>query len=198
MNYDFFAFLSRMKYIDRWSLMRSTVRENVQEHSHTVAVLAHALGLIRRDVFHDAACDPEHLAAVALFHDAPEILTGDLPTPVKYHSRRIKSAYDEVERLAAEKLLTGLPEELRADYALLLNAASRKEEYLLVKAADRLSAYIKCVEERRAGNREFLSAERSTLLRLREMNLPEVDYFLAHFMESFEKSLDELGTLEEQ
>ena len=196
MNYDFFAFLSRMKYIDRWSLMRSTVRENVQEHSHTVAVLAHALGLIRRDVFHDAACDPEHLAAVALFHDAPEILTGDLPTPVKYHSRHLRSAYDEVEGVAVEKLLHALPRALRPAYRKLLTAAHRPEEYRLVKAADTLCAYVKCVEERRAGNREFLSAESAALKKLQDMGLREVDYCLEAFLPSFEKNLDELGTLE--
>ena len=195
MNYDFFAFISRMKYIDRWSLMRSTEQENVQEHSHMVAVLAHALGLIRRDVL-GKPCDPDALAAAALYHDAPEILTGDLPTPIKYHSRAIKSAYDEVEHLAVEKLLSELPAALRPAYRKLLTAPARPAEYELVKAADKLSAYIKCVEERRAGNREFLSAEASARQKLLEMNLPEVDYFLTEFMPGFEKNLDELGTLE--
>ena len=195
MKYDFFAFISRMKYIARWSLMRSTVQENIQEHSHMVAVLAHALGLIRRDVF-GRACDPEALATVALYHDAPEILTGDLPTPVKYHSREIKSAYDEIELLAVEKLLGELPEPLRPAYRKLLTAPARPEEYELVKAADKLSAYVKCIEERKAGNREFLSAEASAREKLVEMGLPEVDYFLEHFMPAFEKNLDELGTLE--
>ena len=194
MSYDFFAFLSRMKYIARWSLMRSTVQENVQEHSHMVAVLAHALGLVRRDVF-GRDCDVNALAAAALYHDAPEILTGDLPTPIKYHSRSIKSAYDEVETVAVEKLLDGLPEALRPAYRELMTAPTRPAEYELVKAADKLSAYIKCVEERKAGNREFLSAEASTLQKLKEMALPEVDYFLEHFMPAFEKNLDELGTL---
>ena len=195
MIYDFFAFISRMKYIDRWSLMRSTEQENIQEHSHMVAVLAHALGLIRRDVF-GCPCDPEALAAAALYHDAPEILTGDLPTPIKYHSRAIKSAYDEVERLAVEKLLAELPDALRPAYRKLLTAPEREKEYELVKAADKLSAYIKCVEERRAGNREFLSAEAATRQKLLEMGLREVDYFLESFMPGFEKNLDELGTLE--
>ena len=195
MEYDFFALISRMKYIDRWSLMRSTVRENVQEHSHMVAALAHALGLIRREAF-GGDCDPAALAEAALYHDAPEILTGDLPTPVKYHGRELKHAYDEIEGLAIKKLLGALPEELRPAYEKLLTAPQRTEEYELVKAADRLSAYIKCVEERRAGNREFLSAEASTRARLEEMELPEVQYFLKHFMGGFEKNLDELGTLE--
>ena len=195
MKTDFFAFLSRMKYIARWSLMRSTVQENIQEHSHMVAVLAHALGLIRRDVLHQP-CDPEHLAAVALYHDAPEILTGDLPTPIKYHSASIKNAYDEVESVAVERLLDELPDALRPAYRALLTAPQRAEEYALVKAADRLAAYIKCVEERKAGNLEFSSAEAASRRKLDALELPEVAYFLEHFMPGFEKNLDELGTLE--
>ena len=195
MKSDFFAFISRMKYIARWSLMRSTVQENIQEHSHMVAVLAHALGLIRRDVF-GKPCDPEHLAAVALYHDAPEILTGDLPTPIKYHSASIKNAYDEVETVAVEKLLAELPDALRPAYRDLLTAPRRPEEYELVKAADRLAAYIKCVEERKAGNLEFSSAELSSRRKLDALDIPEVGYFLEHFMPGFEKNLDELGTLE--
>ena len=192
---DFFAFISRMKYIPRWSLMRSTVQENVQEHSHMTAVLAHALGLIRRDVF-GISCDPEHLAAVALYHDAPEILTGDLPTPVKYHGAGIKAAYDEVEALAVEKLLGELPEALRPAYRALLTAERDPAEYELVRAADKLSALIKCVEERKAGSREFLSAETATRKKLAELHLPEADYFMEHFLPGFEKNLDELGALE--
>ena len=195
MKSDFFAFISRMKYIARWSLMRSTVQENIQEHSHMVAVLAHALGLIRRDVF-GRPCDPEHLAAVALYHDAPEILTGDLPTPIKYHSASIKNAYDEVETVAVEKLLSELPDALRPAYRALLTAPQRPEEYELVKAADRLAAYIKCVEERKAGNLEFSSAEQASRTKLEAIDLPELRYFLEHFMPAFEKNLDELGTLE--
>lgn len=192
---DFFAFISRMKYIPRWSLMRSTVQENVQEHSHMTAVLAHALGIIRRDVF-GVPCDPEHLAAVALYHDAPEILTGDLPTPVKYHGAGIKAAYDEVEALAVEKLLGELPEALRPAYRALLTAERDPAEYELVRAADKLSALIKCVEERKAGSREFLSAETATRKKLAELHLPEADYFMEHFLPGFEKNLDELGALE--
>ena len=195
MRSDFFAFLSRMKYIARWSLMRSTVQENIQEHSHMVAVLAHALGLIRRDVF-GRPCDAEHLAAVALYHDAPEILTGDLPTPIKYHSAAIRSAYDEVETVAVEKLLSALPDALRPAYQTLLTAPQRPEEYELVKAADRLSADIKCVEERKAGNLEFSSAEQASRKKLEALGLPELRYFLEHFMHGIEKNLDELGTLE--
>ena len=195
MKSDFFFFFSRMKYIARWSLMRSTVQENIQEHSHMVAVLAHALGLIRREVF-GRPCDAEHLAAVALYHDAPEILTGDLPTPIKYHSASIKNAYDEVETVAVEKLLSELPDALRPAYRALLTAPQRPEEYELVKAADRLAAYIKCVEERKAGNLEFSSAEQASRTKLEAIDLPELRYFLEHFMPAFEKNRDELGTLE--
>ena len=195
MEYDFFAYLSRMKYIARWSLMRSTERENIQEHSHMAAVLAHALGLIRREVY-GLDCDAETLAAAALYHDAPEILTGDLPTPIKYHSRSIKTAYDEVEDVAVTKLLSGLPEPLRPAYQRLLNGDLPPEDRALLKAADTLSAYIKCVEERRAGNREFLSAEAASLQKLTAMALPEVEYFLENFLPGFEKNLDELETLE--
>ena len=191
MKSDFFAFISRMKYIARWSLMRSTVQENIQEHSHMVAVLAHALGLIRRDVL-GQDCDVEHLAAIALYHDAPEILTGDLPTPIKYHSATIKSAYDEVENVAVEKLLAELPDELRPAYRALLTAPQRPEEYALVKAADRLAAYIKCVEERKAGNLEFKKAAEQTAAALDSYDMPELEYFREHFLASFELTLDEM------
>ena len=196
MQFDFFALISRMRYIIRWSLMRNSVQENIQEHSHMTAVIAHALGLIRRDIF-GRDCDVNELAAIALYHDASEIFTGDLPTPIKYHSRRIKSAYDEVEEIAKNKLLATLPEELRPSYDSLLSAEGDQSRYELVKAADKLSAYIKCVEERKAGNLEFLSAELSTKRKLEDNPLPEVQYFMEHFIPAFEKNLDELGTIED-
>ena len=187
---NFYALLSRMRYISRWGLMRCSIPENIQEHSHEVAVYAHALGLIRREVFH-RDCDPEHLAVLALYHDASEILTGDLPTPNKYHDPAIRSAYKEVERRADETLISLLPEELRGAYSLSMKAQG--DEALLVKAADKLSALVKCMEERKAGNREFLSAERQTREYLCAMELPEVDWFLVHALPAFEKNLDELG-----
>ena len=196
MSYDFFALISRMKYIVRWSLMRNSQSEDIQQHSHSAAVIAHALGVIRRDVFGGEA-DPGELAAIALYHDAAEIYTGDLPTPIKYHSREIKTAYDEVEDLAVSKLLSTLPPALRASYDALLTAGRDEKRYELVKAADKLSAYIKCIEERKAGNREFLSAEASTRRKLEDSPLPEVKYFLEHFIPAFEKNLDELGTIED-
>ena len=194
---DFFALISRMRYIERWGLMRSSIPENVQEHSHMVAVLAHALGVIRRDVF-KKPCEPDRLAAAALYHDAPEILTGDMPTPIKYHSGRISEAYHEVERAAADKLVNMLPVELRGAFELFISGEVGEDEKRLVKAADRLSAYIKCVEERKAGNREFLSAEAQTRRRIEDMGLPEADYFLKHFMPAFEKNLDELGMMTQE
>ena len=195
MKENFFAYISRMRYIGRWSLMRNSLPENIQEHSHMVAVLAHALGVIRRDVFHQP-CNPEEAATVALFHDSSEILTGDLPTPIKYHSNEIRDAYKQVEALACHKLLDTLPDELRGAYEPLLTGETQERLHDLVKAADKLSAYIKCIEERKAGNNEFLSAEKQTRAVLEASKLPEVGYFLEHFIPAFEFNLDELGTIE--
>lgn len=195
MSENFFAYISRMRYIGRWSLMRNALPENIQEHSHMTAVLAHALGVIRRDVF-KTECDPNECAAVALFHDCSEILTGDLPTPIKYHSRSIQQAYREVEKLACEKLMDTLPAELRAAYEPIMTGETEQRLHDIVKAADKLSAYIKCIEERRAGNDEFISAEKQTRKLLEESPMPEVAYFLEHFIPAFELTLDELGTIE--
>ena len=161
MSYPFFATIARMKYIGRWGLMRNTVQENIQEHSHMVAVLAHALAVIKRDRFGGRA-DPGHVAAVALYHDAPEIFTGDLPTPVKYANDAIREAYKAVEQGAADRLLAMLPEELRPAFSPLLSETD-PEVLSLVKAADKLSAYLKCLEELKAGNTEFKSAAEQTL-----------------------------------
>ena len=194
MSYNFFAYLSRMRYIGRWSLMRNALPENIQEHSHEVAVLAHALGLIRRDVF-GVPCDPEEYAAVALYHDCSEILTGDLPTPIKYHSPEIIAAYRSVEDLACEKLLATLPPVLQDAFRPMLSGETAERCRDLVKAADKLSAYIKCIEERKTGNDEFLSAEKQTRAILEASGLPEVKYFLDNFIPAFELTLDELGTI---
>ena len=188
--YNFFAYMARMKYITRWSLMRNSVSENIQEHSHMVAVLAHALAVIRREVFGGIA-DPEACACEALFHDATEIFTGDLPTPIKYFDPEIRSAYHRVEDAAAEKLLDLLPEELRGAYEPLLREEDG-EVRTLVKAADKLAAYLKCREELAAGNSEFADAERETLALLRAMALPEVDWFLENFAGAFGLTLDGL------
>lgn len=161
-----------------------------------VAVIAHALGVIRRDVL-GVPCNPEEYAAVALYHDCSEILTGDLPTPIKYHSPEIMGAYRQVEALACEKLLATLPRELQGAFRPMLSGETAERCHDLVKAADKLSAYIKCIEERRAGNDDFLSAERSTRQALEDYHLPEVDYFLLYFIPAFELTLDELGTIED-
>ena len=196
MKFNFFAYISRMRYIGRWSLMRNSLPENIQEHSHMVAVIAHALAVIRRDVF-GTPCDPNEYAAAALYHDSSEILTGDLPTPIKYHSKEISGAYKQVEALACRKLLDTLPRELQAAYEPLLTGEVQERLHDLVKAADKLSAYIKCIEERKAGNNEFLSAEKQTRALLEGSGLPEVKYFMEHFIPSFELTLDELGTIDE-
>lgn len=194
MSYNFFAYISRMRYIGRWSLMRNALPENIQEHSHMAAVIAHALAIIRRDVF-GVDCDVNEYAAAALYHDASEILTGDLPTPIKYRSRDIQRAYKQVERLACDKLLATLPEEIRPSYAPVIGGEAEERLMDLIKAADRLCAYIKCIEERRAGNDEFLSAEREKRRLLEESELPEVRYFMENFIPAFELNLDELGSI---
>ena len=195
MGYNFFAYISRMKYIGRWSLMRNSLPENIQEHSHMVAVIAHALGIIRRDVF-GVECNPEECAAAALYHDCSEILTGDLPTPIKYHSDDIRDSYKQLESLACSKLLDTLPEEIRASFEPLVDGEAAERLHDIIKAADKLSAYIKCIEERRAGNDEFLSAEKQTRAILDASPMPEVKYFLDNFIPAFELTLDELGTIE--
>jgi 5'-deoxynucleotidase len=179
-----------MRFISRWALMRNTAQENVQEHSHQVAVLAHALAVIRNEKF-GGAIDPGEVAVAALYHDASEIITGDLPTPIKYYNPDIKAAYKNVEAVAEDKLLSMLPEELRPDYEDILKMPD-PEVRDLVKAADKLSAYIKCVEELKAGNNEFRDAAAQTKAALDVSRLPEVRYFLETFLPSFSLTLDEL------
>ena len=191
MAHHFFALISRMRYIGRWGLMRNTFEETIQEHSHMVAVLAHALAVIRRDVF-GGDIDPGQAAVLALYHDAPEILTGDLPTPVKYYNPEIRDAYREVETVSARRLLSMLPDALRPAYEPLLLEDPESGYHAVVKAADKLSAYIKCVEELKAGNSEFRQAAEQTRQALEASPLPEVGYFLEHFMPGFELTLDEL------
>ena len=190
MKSHFFAYVSRMRFIQRWALMRNTASENVQEHSHQVAVLAHALAVIRNEKF-GGALDAGQVAVAALYHDASEILTGDMPTPIKYYNPGIQKAYKEVEAVAEQKLVDMLPEELQSAYAPILTVRDEAVERL-VKAADKLSAYIKCVEELKAGNNEFREAAAQTRKALEEYGLPEVDYFMSTFMNSFSLTLDEL------
>ena len=191
MGRNFYAVLSRMKYITRWALMRNTRQENICEHSYDVAVLAHALAVLTNRRF-GGRVDEGRCVLLALYHDAPEILTGDMPTPVKYDNPAIRDAYKQVEAVSAGKLLSMLPEDLQEDYGPLFFAGDGwEQEKRLVKAADKLSALIKCVEERGQGNREFLSARRSTEQAIRAMGLPAADCFLEEFLPAYELTLDE-------
>ena len=188
---EFYALLGRMRYITRWGLMRNTFSENIAEHSYQTAVLAHALALIRRDILHLPTPDPDRCAAAALYHDASEILTGDLPTPIKYYNPDIKTAYKQVERVAGERLLNMLPPELRASYE---HDVLEDDEALapIVKGADKLSAHIKCLEEQKAGNTEFDTAARQTWEAIQAMNRPELDWFVEHCLGAFTLNLDQL------
>ena len=188
---EFYALLGRMKYITRWGLMRNTFSENIQEHSHQVAVLAHALALIRRDILQLPTPDPDKCAVAALYHDASEILTGDMPTPIKYYNPDIKDAYKQVERIAGERLLSMLPEALRESYRDYV-MEDVGDMLPIVKAADKLSAYIKCVEEQKAGNTEFDSAEKATMQAMKAMNRPELDWFIDNCLEPFKWNIDQL------
>ena len=188
---EFYALMGRMRYITRWGLMRNTFSENIQEHSHQVAVLAHALALIRRDILGLPTPDPDRCAVAALYHDASEILTGDLPTPIKYYNPDIKDAYKQVEKIAANRLLDMLPPQLRKSYESLVLEEEADVE-VFVKAADKLSAHIKCLEEQKAGNTEFDSAARQTWDSMKQMGRPELDWFLENCLPAFALNIDQL------
>ena len=188
---EFYALMGRMRYITRWGLMRNSFSENIQEHSHQVAVLAHALALIRRDILKLPTPDPDKCAVAALYHDASEILTGDLPTPIKYYNPDIKDAYKQVERIAGNRLLDMLPQELRASYEHYVLEDDPELEPI-VKAADKLSAHIKCLEEQKAGNTEFDTAARQTWDSMKAMERPELDWFLEHCLPAFALNIDQL------
>ena len=189
---EFYALMGRMRYITRWGLMRNTFSENIQEHSHQVAVLAHALALIRRDILKLEGPDPDRCAVAALYHDASEILTGDMPTPVKYYNPAIREAYRQVEQSACDKLIEMLPSDLQEEYdALIRPQDTDSEEMRLVKAADKISALIKCIEETSQGNREFLSARRATEAAIRKMAIPAADEFLEQYIPAYELTLDD-------
>ncbi len=191
MAHHFFAMLSRMKYIDRWGLMRNTLSENIQEHSHQVAVLAHALAVIENRFF-GGHIDPGAAAVAALYHDASEILTGDMPTPIKYDNPDIQRAYKQVEAVAEQKLLSMLPEQLRADFDAAVTIPD-PAIHAIVKTADKLSAYLKCVEELKAGNLEFKKAKEQTYAALCQNPSPALKYFMEQFLPGFELTLDELN-----
>lgn len=189
--YHFFAYVARLRYIRRWGLMRSVMPENDAEHSLQVAMIAHAIAAIGRDQY-GRDCDPEHILALGVYHDVSEVITGDMPTPVKYHSQELRGAYKSVERMANDRLLSMLPEGLQPAFSPYLSEPDGYDR-AVVKAADSISAYVKCIEEKRAGNREFEAAGESIRRSLEAIDLPEVQEFLRMFLPSFELSLDELN-----
>ena len=194
MRYDFYAYMDRMKYIKRWQLMRSTREENIMEHSQSVALLSHALVTIHNQVFGGKA-DVLKTVLYAMYHETSEVMTGDLPTPIKYYNNSIHGAYKELEKNACEKMVGMLPNEMQTGIAPYVLVDENSQEYRLVKAADRLAAYIKCAEELRSGNTEFIKAKKSIEEDLHARNMPEVEYFFQYFVPSFELSLDELEGL---
>ncbi len=188
----FFAYLARMKFIQRWGLMRNTQPENIQEHSLQVAMIAHSLALIKNKLF-TGRVNPERTAVLALYHDASEVITGDLATPIKYFNPKIKTAYNEIEGVARRRLHQMLPEALKSDYqAIFFEEEADREHWELVKAADKICAYVKCLEELKAGNLEFAKAEKTLEATLTGLDLPEVAYFIANFIPSMSLTLDEL------
>ena len=191
MSFSFFAYLSRLKLIRRWSLMRNTVPENDAEHSLQVAMIAHAIAVIARERY-GRDVNPEHVLSLAVYHDATEVMTGDLPTPVKYHNDELRGAYHRLEDLSAERLLSLLPEDMKPAFTPYMKQ-DPGYEHSLVKAADRISAYIKCMEEKRAGNREFDYAAENVRKSIEAIDLPEVKDFLDDFLPAFDMTLDELN-----
>lgn len=197
-THSFFAMMDRMQYINRWGLMRNNRFENIKEHSMDVAMVAHALATIRRVYFAECEIlpDPLLVMGMALYHDASEIITGDLPTPIKYKNEDIMHAYKKVEDQAAATLLGLLPEEMRDEYSVLFNPNRddliEKEAYRLVKAADRICAYIKCLSEEMSGNREFESAKKAVYSSIQKLSLPEVNFFMKHFIPAYGKTLDQI------
>ena len=189
---DFFAFINRMKYIERWGLMRNTVSDNLQEHCFQTAIIAHALALIDAKVY-GGSLIPEKAAVYALYHDAPEIITGDMPTPVKYYNDSIRDTYREIEENAQNRLVGMLTDDLKDDFREIINYEETAPEYkAVIKAADKISAYIKCVEEEKSGNADFKSAKKSIRKIIDDMNMPCVDYFMKYYAQGFAKTLDEI------
>lgn len=187
----FFAYINRMRYIKRWSLMRSVREENIMEHSQQVSVLAHALALIKNKMF-NGNVNVEKVVLLAQYHEVGEVITGDLPTPIKYFNPEIKAAYKDLEEKACMKILSMLPEELKPEYEKYILPDTESQEYRLVKSADRLAAYLKCVEEIKAGNSEFKKARVSILSDLKALKSPEINYYLKEFAPAYELTLDEL------
>ena len=188
---NFFGMLARMKYINRWGLMRNTKTENIAEHSLEVAIIAHALAVIGNTYF-EKKLDAEHIAMLGVMHDTTEIITGDLPTPIKYYAPEIRDAYKKVENVAANQLLSELPEEMRNSYKNIL-IEEKNTDWKYVKAADKMSAYIKCIEERKTGNKDFIKAEETIKKSLDDMKMEEVDKFIDVFLPSYAMTLDEIN-----
>lgn len=189
----FYAMLSRLKYINRWGLMRNTRNENLCEHSLEVAFVAHALGIINNEVY-GGNINAERLAILGMYHDVTEIITGDMPTPVKYYNPVIRNAYKEVEKVAGKQMLSGLSPEIRDRYErVLTETEEEKELWKYVKAADKISAYIKCLEERKTGNMDFADAEQTIYKAITDMHMDEVDYFMKEYIPAYMLTLDESG-----
>lgn len=189
----FYAMLSRMKYINRWGLMQNTRQENLCEHSLEVAFIAHALGIINNEIY-GGDINAERLAILGMYHDVTEIITGDLPTPVKYYNPVIRNAYKEVEQVAGEQILSGLSPDIRERYkGVLSESEEEKELWRYVKAADKISAYIKCLEEMKSGNMDFADAKRTTYQAIVDMHIPEADYFMKEYIPAYEGTLDASG-----
>ena len=192
MSYNFFAYMARMKLIRRWSLMKSVSEENIAEHSAQVAQIAHALALIKNRMF-GGNLNVDRVTSAALYHETSEVLTGDLPTPIKYYNPEIRASYKSIEKTANDKLISMLPPELQGDYRELIEISPDSYEYMLIKAADKISAYIKCIEELRSGNREFVKAEATLKKEVKAYCVhEEVAYFVDNFIDTFKKTLDEL------
>lgn len=193
---SFYAFLSRMKYITRWGLMRNTYSENLMEHSLQVSIIAHSLAIISNK-YYNSNVDENKVAVIAMFHDCSEILTGDMPTPIKYYNKQLNQSYKEVELRANEKILSMLPKDFQLSYRNVIIPTKDSLEISLVKAADKLSAYIKCIEEEKCGNLEFKKAKQTILKSINNMKMPEVEYFLDNFIQAFMMSLDDLHELKQ-
>lgn len=188
----FFAYLSKMKYINRWGLMRNTESENIQEHSLEVALIAHTLAIIKNTLF-DGKVDPDHTAVLALYHEIGEVIVGDLPSPIKYFNGAIHQAFSAIETYARERLFNMLPDELQFNYHPLVFPNEVGDEAELVKAADKISAYLKCIHELKFGNKDFEKAEHTIKNRIEKIGLPEVKYFMETFVPSFSLTIDELN-----
>ncbi|MDP4119530.1 MAG: 5'-deoxynucleotidase [Bacillota bacterium] len=190
-GYHFFALMSRMKYINRWGLMNNTKNENICEHSLFVAIIAHALVIINNERF-GGNLNAERAAVLGMFHDSTEIITGDLPTPVKYYNPKIRDAYKQVEEVAKDKLISMLPTDLQPIYEPLLGESESEKELLVyVKAADKITALIKCIEEKRMGNSEFIQAEKTLFKTINQMKIPAVNVFIEEMLPSYSLTLDE-------